>query len=310
MRHILRSQDFSKDFLEQLFNTASKLQQDFKDPKKRIELQQRLRGRILLSEFFEPSTRTRHSFEFAGVHLGMMPITTENAKIFSSFAKGESMEDAIRVICSYRPDVIVIRHDEEGSVAIAASVSTVPIINAGDGKGQHPTQALLDLYTIQKELGRVDNLNVVIGGDLKNGRTVRSLAYLLSKFSGINLIFVSAAALSMEQDLKDHLKEKGTKYQETENLQEALPLADVIYWTRTQKERFSDESEYNRVKDKYRIGVEELKLMKNTSILLHPLPRTSEIDIACDSDPRAAYFRQAENGLYVRMALLLWILEG
>ena len=271
-----------------------------------LALSKKLAGRILLSLFFEPSSRTRFSFEIAATRLGMATLSTENAEVFSSFAKGESLEDGIKVLSSLGPDIIVMRHYQTGSVERAAAVSRVPIINAGDGMGQHPTQALLDLYTIKRELGQLDDLTVMLGGDLAFGRTVRSLAYLLSKFQGTRFIFVSPPQLQMGQDIKNHLTAHGIAFEETENPAPALASADVIYWTRTQKERMDSESAEPGLE--LIIGRREMSRMKPSAILLHPLPRNQELRPECDSDPRAAYFRQAENGLYVRAALLDWLL--
>ena len=246
------------------------------------------------------------SFGAAARHLGMEVVTTENAKDFSSAAKGETLEDTIRVMCEYYPDIIVLRHNDTDAAKHAARVSTVPIINAGDGMGQHPTQALLDLYTIYKELQRMAGLTVVMGGDLLHGRTVRSLSYLLAKFEGNKLIFVSPSSLRIGKDIKDYLKKHNIDFSETEDLHIAMKQADVIYWTRIQKERFDSST----LENTYTIGPKELKLMKPDAILMHPLPRVGEIEQAVDKDPRAAYFRQAGNGMFVRMALLEWVLEN
>jgi len=200
--------------------------------------------------------------------------------------------------------VIVLRHNEEGAARRAAAVSDVPIINAGDGSGQHPTQALLDLYTIRAELGRIDGVRVAMVGDLANGRTVRSLAYLLSKFKDIKLWFVAPPQVAMRDDLKAHLDEHGVPWVETEDLDSVLPDVDVVYQTRIQKERFTDPEAYNAVKGVYRIDNKALARMRRYAILMHPLPRVDEILPEVDADPRAAYFRQARNGLHIRMALL------
>ena len=200
--------------------------------------------------------------------------------------------------------MIVLRHNEEGAAKRAAAVSDVPIINAGDGTGQHPTQALLDLYTIRAELGRIDGVRVAMVGDLANGRTVRSLAYLLSKFKDIKLWFVAPPQVAMRDDLKAHLDEHEVPWVETEDLDSVLPEVDVVYQTRIQKERFTDPKAYNAVKGVYRIDKKALARMRKYAILMHPLPRVDEISPEVDTDPRAAYFRQARNGLHIRMALL------
>src|SRR5579859_78977 len=263
----------------------------------------RLKCKVMAALFYDPSTRTRLSFEAAMLRLGGSTMGTDNAREFSSAAKGETLEDTIRIVNGYA-DVIVLRHYEEGAAKRAAGVSAVPVINAGDGPGQHPTQALLDLYTIREELGRIDGLNVAMVGDLANGRTVRSLTYLLSKFQGIKISFVAPPQVAMRDDLKAHLDENHIHWVETENLDAVLPEADVVYQTRIQKERFTDLEAYQAVKGIYRIDTRALGLMKKESIVMHPLPRVDEIATEVDSDPRAAYFRQARNGLQVRMALL------
>lgn len=259
---------------------------------------------MLFSLFYEPSTRTRMSFSAAAQHFGMQVVSTENAKEFSSAIKGETIEDTVRVLCEYKPDAIVMRHYEAGAAEAAAKVSTVPIINAGDGAGQHPTQALLDMYTICNEIGRCDNLRVVIGGDLKHGRTVRSLSYLLTKYPNNSITYVSPKELKIGSDIKSYLKKHAISFVQTDEIEEALKDADVIYWTRVQKERFDS----TKLKLTYKLDETHLKLMKSNAIILHPLPRVDEIATSVDADPRAAYFRQAGNGMYVRMALIEWCL--
>jgi aspartate carbamoyltransferase catalytic subunit len=253
--------------------------------------------------FYEPSTRTRLSFEAAMLRLGGDTMGTDNAREFSSASKGETLEDTIRIVSGYA-DVIVLRHNEEGAARRAAAVSTVPVINAGDGPGQHPTQALLDLYTIRDELGHIDGIRIAMVGDLANGRTVRSLTYLLSKFRDIRICFVAPPQVAMRDDIKDHLDEHHVPWVETEDLDAVLPQVDVIYQTRIQKERFSDEASYLALKGVYRIDASTLSRMRKEAIVMHPLPRVDEIAPEVDADPRAAYFRQARNGLQVRMALL------
>jgi aspartate carbamoyltransferase catalytic subunit len=228
---------------------------------------------------------------------------TDNAREFSSAAKGETLEDTIRIVSGYA-DVIVIRHNEEGAAKRAASVSDVPIINAGDGPGQHPTQALLDLYTIRAELSRIDGVRVAMVGDLANGRTVRSLAYLLSKFKDVKLWFVAPSQVAMRDDLKAHLDEHHVPWVETPDLESVLPEVDVVYMTRIQKERFTDPAAYDAVKGMYRMDKAAMERMRRYAILMHPLPRVDEISPDVDADPKSAYFRQARNGLHVRMALL------
>jgi aspartate carbamoyltransferase catalytic subunit len=257
--------------------------------------------------FYEPSTRTRLSFESAMTRLGGSVIGTEAASHFSSAVKGESLPDTIRIVGRYA-DVIVIRHPQEGSSRTAAECSPVPVINAGDGAGQHPTQALLDMYTIKRELGRLDNLSVAMTGDLLYGRTVHSLTYLLAHYSDIRLSFLSPEQLRIPLNLRQYLKRKGIHFKESTSMEDAVQEADVLYMTRIQKERFASEAEYGKLKGCYVIDKRILALMKKKSIIMHPLPRVDEISPEADSDPRAAYFRQAENGLYIRMALLKMIL--
>jgi aspartate carbamoyltransferase catalytic subunit len=297
LRHVIESQQFSRTILEDLFARSEEMK---REPH---HFMGRLAGQVMAALFYEPSTRTRLSFEAAMLRLGGDAIGTDNAREFSSAAKGETLEDTIRIVSGYA-DVIVLRHNEEGAAKRAAAVSTVPVINAGDGPGQHPTQALLDLYTIRDELSRIDGVRVAMVGDLANGRTVRSLAYLLSKFKDIKLWFVAPPQVAMRDDLKAHLDEHHVPWVETQDLESVLPEVDVVYMTRIQKERFSDPEAYNAVKGVYRIDKSSLALMRKYAILLHPLPRVDEIATEVDDDPRAAYFRQARNGLHIRMALL------
>jgi aspartate carbamoyltransferase catalytic subunit len=266
-------------------------------------------SRIMGTLFYEPSTRTRFSFETAMHRLGGHVISTENAGEFSSAAKGETLEDTIRMLNGYA-DVIVIRHKEVGSAKRAAAASRVPVINAGDGAGQHPTQALLDLYTIRKEIGAIDGLRIAMVGDLAQGRTVRSLTYLLSKFKNVTIYFVAPPLLKMKEDILEHLREHSVPYIEETDLDKVLPEVDVVYQTRIQKERFGDRiADYEKCRGIYIIDQESLRLMKPKSIIMHPLPRLEEIAMEVDQDSRAAYFRQAQNGLYVRMALLTMVLK-
>jgi aspartate carbamoyltransferase catalytic subunit len=234
----------------------------------------------------------------------MSSIQTENAREFSSAVKGETLEDTIKVLCEYDPDIIVLRHHETGGADRAAAVIDrygykPSIINAGDGKGQHPTQALLDLYTIKRELGRIDGITVTVGGDLANGRTVRSLVYLLTKFNDVKFIFLSPANLKMGEDIISHLREHNVSFKETECIEDALAETDVAYWTRVQTERGS----VNTTLD-LSLGLSEVKRMKKGSIILHPLPRVNEISKEVDDDKKAAYFRQVRNGMLIRMSLL------
>jgi aspartate carbamoyltransferase catalytic subunit len=297
LRHVLESQQFSRALLEDLFARTEEIK---REPHHFIG---RLAGQVMAALFYEPSTRTRLSFEAAMLRLGGQTMGTDNAREFSSASKGETLEDSIRIVSGYA-DVIVLRHNEEGAAKRAAAVSSVPIINAGDGPGQHPTQALLDLYTIRDELGRIDSVQVAMVGDLANGRTVRSLTYLLSKFKDIKVWFVAPPQVAMRSDLKTHLDEHHIPWTETQDLESVLPEVDVVYMTRIQRERFTDPDAFNAVKGIYRIDKEAMARMRKYAILMHPLPRVDEISPEVDADPRSAYFRQARNGLHVRMALL------
>lgn len=305
IRHVLESKQFrDRQVLERLFRESEKMEKLSGSG----ELPQLMKGKVMASLFYEPSTRTRLSFESAMTRLGGSVIGTEAASQFSSAVKGESLTDTIKIIGRYA-DIIVIRHPQEGSARLASEASPIPVINGGDGPGQHPTQALLDMYTIKKELGRIDDLSIAMVGDLFYGRTVHSLTYLLAQQNGVRLYFVSPDQLKIPQRIKTFLKEeKKVPYEETTSLEDVAPKADVLYVTRIQKERFSNEEEYNKLKGCYVINNQILKLMKEKAIIMHPLPRVEEIAKEVDSDPRAAYFRQAENGLYIRMALLNMIL--
>jgi aspartate carbamoyltransferase catalytic subunit len=270
------------------------------------------RHKTLITLFYEPSTRTRLSFEMAATLLGMHVRATENASEFSSAFKGESVEDTIQTISGFRADVIVIRHKENGIVERVADYSKVPLINGGDGAGQHPTQAATDIFTIYDEKGRIDGLTVVLGGDLKYGRTVRSLAYLLSKFDGVRIIFVSHEQFRIGDDIKDHLRERNVEFEETDSVETALRAADVVYWTRTQKERMGTEllERSDQIISQFTIGRDQMEWMKADAVLMHPLPRIGEITTEVNKDSRAAYFRQAWNGVPVRMTLLDRVLRG
>ena len=301
LRHVIESQQFSRDLLEEIFERTDAIR---REPHLYAG---RLQGRVLAALFYEPSTRTRLSFEAAMLRLGGRTMGTDNAREFSSTAKGETLEDTIRIVAGYA-DVIVLRHHEQGAAKRAAQVSDVPVINAGDGPGQHPTQALLDLYTIRDEIGRVDGITVAMVGDLANGRTVRSLAYLLSKFRDVQVVFVAPAEVAMGDDIKRHLDENGVGWGEEPDLDAVLPVADVVYQTRIQKERFSTEEEYGAVKGVYVIDAAAMRKLRPEAVVMHPLPRVDEITTEVDADPRAAYFRQARNGLHIRMSLLEMVL--
>ena len=306
LKHIIESQQFNRDWLEKEFFPLTKQMENIAKEGGSNSLS----GKKMITFFYEPSTRTRASFEIAMNMLdGKVVFSTENARQFSSVAKGETIEDTIRILCSYKPDVIVIRTDEQEMVKRAAQFSSVPIINAGDGTGQHPTQALLDIYTIQKEIGRINGTAIAMVGDLTRGRTVRSLSYLYAKFPDVKIYFVAPPALKIKEDIKEYLKKHNVWFQEEDDLKKVAPLVDVIYQTRIQKERTSSlEGTEELIKSSYIINQEIMNLMKKDAIVMHPLPRVDEISSEVDIDHRAAYFRQAENGLYIRMALLQMLL--
>jgi len=264
-----------------------------------------LKGKVLTNLFYEPSTRTSSSFVAAIERLGGSVIQINNVT-YSSVSKGESLPDTIRTLESYS-DAIVLRHPEMGSAAEAATAGAKPIINAGDGAGEHPTQALLDTYTIRAEMGRIDGLNVTMLGDLRHGRTVHSLAKLLTLFD-VKLNYVSPEILRMPEDLVAEVAAAGCEQSATDDLETVLGETDVLYVTRIQKERFADPSEYEAVKGSYVITADTLTRAKDQMIVMHPLPRVGEISPDVDTDPRAAYFRQMEYGMYVRMALLALVL--
>jgi aspartate carbamoyltransferase catalytic subunit len=300
---VIESQQFDREMLAHIFQMANEMREVAMSGGNNL-----LAGQIMATLFYEPSTRTRLSFEAAMIRLGGHVITTENAREFSSVAKGETLEDTVRVVGCYA-DVLVIRHYESGAAQRAALYAPVPVINAGDGPGQHPTQALLDLYTIQAELGQIDGLRVAMVGDLANGRTVRSLAYLLALYNDIELIFVAPPPVAMREDIKEHLRERGVSFREESDLRAVLPVSDVVYQTRIQKERFADRpGDYEAVRGVYIIDREAMELLPRDAIVMHPLPRVDEIRPEVDDDLRAAYFRQVANGVYVRMALLKLLL--
>ena len=303
---VVESQQFDRPMLEELFEVAREMERITEDGSEcKI-----LAGKVMGTLFYEPSTRTRLSFETAMCRLGGKVVSTENAREFSSVAKGETLEDTIRTLEQY-VDVVVLRHFQAGSARIAADAASVPLISAGDGPGQHPTQALLDIYTIQKEIGRVDDTKVALVGDLANGRTARSLAYILSKFRNVKLYFVAPDVARINEDIKEHLTECGCEWEEVDNLQSVASEVDVLYQTRIQKERYGDRPEdYEKAQGKFIVDEDLMRLMKQDAVVMHPLPRVGEITPQVDADPRAAYFRQARNGLYIRMALLATLLKG
>jgi len=295
-KDVLRADQFTRDEIELVMETA----EGYEGSLNRGERLHDLSGKVLATLFFEPSTRTRLSFETAMHRLGGSVITVAEARS-SSAAKGESLPDTIRTVEGYA-DVIVIRHPKIGSAAEAAEATVRPVINAGDGAGEHPTQSLLDLYTIRKEKGKVDGLKIALAGDLKNGRTVHSLSRLLCNYK-VSFILVSPELLRMPRKIVDELKGRGIEVDETDDLKEAIRSADVLYMTRIQKERFEDEAEYERLKGSY-ILTREMIEQESDLTIMHPLPRVNEIATDVDGLEGAAYFRQAANGVPVRMALL------
>lgn len=301
IKNIIVSQQFTVPKIMELFDRVGDM--------KRIVARGGTRdyeNKIMATLFYAPSTRTRFSFESAMYRLGGKVLTTENAREFSSEIEGEVLEDTIQIISNYC-DLIVIRHHEEGGARRAAAISKVPVINAGDGSGgQHPTQALLDLYTIYNECHTVDGISVAFIGALDKGRTVRSLAYLMSKFDRVKLYFIAPDELQIQKDILEHLEEKNVAFELLSSPEKIYGKVDVVYQTRIIKERL-----IKRDIDltKYNITQSVLRKMKKDAIIMHPLPRSVEIDHSIDSDPRAAYFRQTENGLYVRMALITMMLD-
>lgn len=298
--HIISASQFDKKFIKVLFLIADLV-------KKGKFNKSPLKGKIMATVFYEPSTRTRLSFESAMLRLGGQVISTENASEFSSAAKGETLEDTIRILNSYC-DVIVLRHFNKGASKTASEFSKVPVINAGDGNGEHPTQALLDLYTIFSKYKKLD-ITITMVGDLLNGRTIHSLSFLLSLYPKVKLNFISPNQLTIPQTLRKHLREEHVSFTESEDLQSALGISDVIYMTRIQKERFESTTEYKKYFGKYVLDQKSLKKMKEKAIIMHPLPRVNEIVPEIDNDPRSIYFEQATNGIHIRSALLLHLFD-
>jgi aspartate carbamoyltransferase catalytic subunit len=304
LKHVIESQQFTLPLIHELFQRADQMEEILKRGGT-LDYQ----NKIMASLFYAPSTRTRFSFESAMFRLGGKVVSTEQAALFSSVIGGETLEDTIRVVSNFC-DVIVLRHTEVGAAKRASLVSSVPIINAGDGKGgQHPTQALLDLYTIYKELGYIDGLKIAFVGDLEQGRTVRSLAYLLGKFERVMLYFIAPDFLQIKEDIQDYLTRHNVWFTLENDLNKVISEVDVIYVTRMEKERFGDKIDiYEETVRNYFIDKDVISKMKPNSIVMHPLPRLNEISPDVDSDPRAVYFKQTRNGLLIRMALLTMVL--
>lgn len=304
LKHVIEAQQFTLPLINELFQRADQMEEILKRGGT-LDYQ----NKIMASLFYAPSTRTRFSFESAMFRLGGKVISTEQASLFSSVIGGETLEDTIRVVSNFC-DVIVLRHIEVGAAKKASLVSSVPIINAGDGKGgQHPTQALLDLYTIYKELGYIDGLKIAFVGDLEQGRTVRSLAYLLGKFERVMLYFIAPGFLQIKEDIQDYLTRHNVWFTLENDLHKVISEVDVIYVTRIERERFGDKIDiYEETVKNYFIDKSVISKMKQNSIVMHPLPRLNEISQEVDSDKRAVYFKQTKNGLLIRMALLTMVL--
>lgn len=301
MRSLINISELTVEELDSLINTANDI---IENPKKYSE---KCRGKKLATLFFEPSTRTRLSFEAAMYELGGNVLGFSESQS-SSAAKGESVADTAKTVSCYA-DIIAMRHPKEGAPLVAAMNADVPVINAGDGGHNHPTQTLADLLTIYREKGGFENLTVGLCGDLKFGRTVHSLIAALSRYSGVKFVLISPNELKLPGYVKDGLDDKGIPYTETDSLENSLKDLDILYMTRVQRERFFNEEDYLRLKDTYILTPEKLKSANGDMKILHPLPRVNEISVAVDSDPRACYFKQVLYGKYMRMALILMLLE-
>lgn len=303
MKNLIGIEDLSIKEIDELIDVASDIIEN------REKYAEKCKGKILATLFFEPSTRTRLSFESAMLSLGGQVLGFSSANS-SSAAKGESVGDTIKTVSAYA-DIIAMRHPKEGAPVVAAMKADVPIINAGDGGHNHPTQTLTDLLTISKEKGRLDNLTVGLCGDLKFGRTVHSLMSALSRYKNIKFVLISPDELKIPDYIKTEVLEKNNiEYCETADLEKYMNQLDILYMTRIQKERFSDESDYIRLKDSYILNKEKLQTAKQDLCILHPLPRVNEISVEVDEDPRACYFRQVKYGRFIRMALILKLLES
>ena len=301
LRHLLNPMDFSVEELDRLMDLAGDIE---KNPDKYAHACDR---KTLATCFYEPSTRTRLSFEGAMYHLGGHVLGFSSADS-SSAAKGESVSDTMRVISCYA-DIAAIRHPKEGAALVASMKSSIPVINAGDGGHQHPTQTLTDLLTIRSLKGHLDNMTIGLCGDLKFGRTVHSLIEALSRYEGVRFLLISPPELRVPEYIREHLDKTGHYYEEVQSLDDAITGLDILYMTRVQKERFFNEEDYIRMKDFYILNKAKMDLAKEDMLVLHPLPRVNEISVEVDDDPRAAYFKQAQYGMFIRMALILTLLE-
>ena len=301
MRHLMNPLDFSVEELDKLFELAMDIE---KNPDKYAD---KCAGKKIATCFYEASTRTRLSFEAAMINLGGSVIGFSDANS-SSASKGESVSDTIRVISCFA-DICAMRHPKEGAAMVAASKSSIPVINAGDGGHQHPTQTLTDLLTIRSLKGRLNHFTIGLCGDLKFGRTVHSLINALSRYEDIHFIFISPEELRVPDYITEMLKEKGIPYEEVIKLEDIIDRLDLLYMTRVQRERFFNEEDYVRLKDFYILDKKKMEAAKEDMLILHPLPRVNEISVEVDADPRAVYFKQVQYGVYVRMALILTLLE-
>ncbi len=302
MRHLLNPLDFTVEEIDQLLDLAADIEHN------RSKYAHVCDGKKIATLFYEPSTRTRLSFESAMLSLGGSVLGFSSAAS-SSASKGESVADTIHMISCYA-DICAMRHPKEGAPLVAANNSSIPVINAGDGGHQHPTQTMTDLMTIRSLLGRLDNLTIGFCGDLKFGRTVHSLINALVRYTNVKFVLISPPELRVPEYIReDVLKAKNMEFIEVDNLDAAMPELDILYMTRVQKERFFNEEEYIRLKDSYILDSKKMKLAKENMFVLHPLPRVNEISVEVDKDPRAAYFRQVQYGVYVRMALIMTLLE-
>lgn len=301
MRHLISPLDFTVEELDKLFDLANDIESN---PAKYAHAAE---GKILATCFYEPSTRTRLSFESAMLRLGGKVLGFSDAGS-SSASKGESVSDTIRVISAYS-DICAMRHPKEGAPMVASEKSEIPVINAGDGGHQHPTQTLTDLLTIRSLKGRLNNITIGLCGDLKFGRTVHSLINALVRYDNVKFIFISPEELRIPEYIIEMLQEKNIPYEEVVRLEGVLPQLDMLYMTRVQRERFFNEEDYVRLKDFYVLDKAKMDLASSDMLVLHPLPRVNEISVEVDQDPRAVYFKQARYGVYVRMALILTLLE-
>ena len=301
MRHLISPLDFTVEELDQLLETASDIE---KNPAK---YQDACKGKKIATLFYEPSTRTRLSFEAAMINLGGQVLGFSESSS-SSASKGESVADTIRIISCYA-DICAMRHPKEGAALVAANNSSIPVINAGDGGHQHPTQTLTDLMTIKSLKGRLDNITIGLCGDLKFGRTVHSLINALLRYDNVKFVLISPNELKVPEYIIENIEKAGAEYKEVTKLEDVISELDILYMTRVQRERFFNEEDYIRLKDSFILDKKKMSMAKDDMLVLHPLPRVNEISVEVDKDPRAVYFKQVQYGVYVRMALILKLLE-